>query len=199
MTGDSPAAGLELSATETERVRARARLMIEITARCGRFRGGLLQAAARLTPEEEAIVSLTWKRPTVSTSFSCGICCTAPTCWWISLTSTNGGCFPPVSHQRISSHHPEIDKKRFPDYGMRGPLVREKLHGRTVHGTRLQLEKTPATMTAGSETPSQPHRPPASLRAGLLHLPDHPQQRRPLGAIGRDGTAAHVPITPTSG
>ena len=57
--------------------------------------------------------------------------------------------FPTVSQQRISSHHPEIDKREYPDYGMRGPLVREKLHGRTAHGTWLQLEKTPATMAAG--------------------------------------------------
>jgi hypothetical protein len=27
---------------------------------------------------------------------------------------------------------------------MRGPVVREKLHGRTAHGTWMQLEKTPA-------------------------------------------------------
>ena len=39
---------------------------------------------------------------------------------------------PEVSHERISSHDLEVDKREYPDYGMRGPLVREKLHGRTA-------------------------------------------------------------------
>jgi hypothetical protein len=52
--------------------------------------------------------------------------------------------FPAVSHLRISSHHRDIDKTRYPDIGMRGLVVREKLHGRTVRGTWVQLEKTPA-------------------------------------------------------
>ena len=45
---------------------------------------------------------------------------------------------------RISSHHHDIDKKKYPDIGMRGYVVREKLHGRTATGTWVQLEKTPA-------------------------------------------------------
>src|SRR5450755_157558 len=57
MPGNSTTAESELSPAETERIRARVRLMIEITARGGRFRGGLLQAAERLTPEEAAIVA----------------------------------------------------------------------------------------------------------------------------------------------
>jgi hypothetical protein len=52
--------------------------------------------------------------------------------------------FPKVSHQRLSSHHKDIDKTRYPDIGMRGQVVREKLHGRTARGTWVQLEKTPA-------------------------------------------------------
>ena len=43
--------------------------------------------------------------------------------------------FTGVSHQRLSSHHPDIDKKTYPDIGMRGHVVREKLHGRTRQGT----------------------------------------------------------------
>ena len=52
--------------------------------------------------------------------------------------------FSKVSHLRVSSHHRDIDKTRYPDIGMRGQLVREKLHGRTAQGTWVQLEKTPA-------------------------------------------------------
>ena len=52
--------------------------------------------------------------------------------------------FTKVSHPRISSHHRDIDKKRYPDIGMHGQVVREKLHGRTAQGTWVQLEKTPA-------------------------------------------------------
>jgi hypothetical protein len=49
-----------------------------------------------------------------------------------------------VSRPRLSSHHRDIDKDRYPDIGMRGQVVREKLHGRTATGTWVQLEKTPA-------------------------------------------------------
>src|SRR6202034_947449 len=52
--------------------------------------------------------------------------------------------FTGVSQLRISSHHRDIDKKRYPDIGMRGQVVREKLHGRTAQRTWVQLEKTPA-------------------------------------------------------
>ena len=52
--------------------------------------------------------------------------------------------FAKVSHLRVSSHHHDIDKARYPDIGMRGQVVREKLHGRTAQGTWVQLEKTPA-------------------------------------------------------
>ena len=52
--------------------------------------------------------------------------------------------FTKVSHPRISSHHRDIDKTKYPDIGMRGAVVREKLHGRTAQGTWVQLEKTPA-------------------------------------------------------
>ena len=38
----------------------------------------------------------------------------------------------------------DIDKTKYPDIGMRGVVVREKLHGRTAQGTWVQLEKTPA-------------------------------------------------------
>ncbi len=60
----------------------------------------------------------------------------------------------PKSRKRLSSHHKTIDKARFPDYGLRGPLVREKLHGRTEAGTWVQLEKTPAAMGNGFKLPS---------------------------------------------
>ena len=57
---------------------------------------------------------------------------------------TRNGGSRQVSHPRISSHHRDIDKTKYPDIGMRGVVVREKLHGRTAQGTWVQLEKTPA-------------------------------------------------------
>jgi hypothetical protein len=147
MPGETTTADVGLSPEETERIRTRVRLMVEITARSSRFRRGLLEAAERLTPEEAAVVLdleaygldviqlrnlLRGAHVLVDESYLYER--------WL---------FPEVSHERISSHHPEVDKREYPDYGMRGPLVREKLHGRTAHGTWLQLEKTPATMTAG--------------------------------------------------
>ena len=48
---------VDLSPAETERIRERVRLMLDISARTNRFRGGILHAAARLTPQEAAIVA----------------------------------------------------------------------------------------------------------------------------------------------
>src|SRR5690348_9806945 len=46
-----------LSAAQAERVKARVRLLIEITARAGEYRKGLLTAVAQLSREEAAIVA----------------------------------------------------------------------------------------------------------------------------------------------
>jgi hypothetical protein len=160
---------------------------LAITARSGRFRGGLLQAATRLTPEEAAIVAdlETHGLDVIQLRdllHGAHVLVDQPDLYqrWL---------FPARSHQRISSHHPEIDKKRFPDYGMRGPLVREKLHGRTVHGTWLQLEKTPATMTAGKVNfPSL---------TDLRHLTDYfiyRITRSNVGPWGRSGATERRPM-----
>lgn len=122
--------------------RTRVRLMIEITARAGAYRKGLLSAAAKLSPEEAVIVSDLEAHglqvPQLH-DILCGghVLVDDPELyqkWW----------FKPVSHRRISSHHRDIDKTRYPDIGLRGVVVREKLHGRTAQGTWVQLEKTPA-------------------------------------------------------
>ena len=127
---------------ETREERTRVRLMIEITARAGAYRKGLLAAAAKLSPEEAVIISDLEARglqvPQLR-DILCGghVLVDDPELyqkWW----------FKPVSHRRISSHHRDIDKARYPDIGMRGVVVREKLHGRTAQGTWVQLEKTPA-------------------------------------------------------
>ena len=123
-------------------VRARVQLMIEITARAGAYRKGLLAAAEHLTPEEAAIISdlerhglQVWQLHDVL----CGshVLIDDPQLY-------EDWHFTAVSHLRISSHHRDIDKSRYPDIGMRGQVVREKLHGRTAQGTWVQLEKTPA-------------------------------------------------------
>jgi hypothetical protein len=186
MPEDSTAAEA-LSPAETERVRARVRLMIEITARTARFRGGLLQAAERLTPEEAAIVAdlethgldVTQLRDLLHGAH---VLVDEPYLYerWL---------FPSVSHQRISSHHPEVDKSEYPDYGMRGPLVREKLHGRTVHGTWVQLEKTPATMTAGKRR--------LPTWTDVKHLADYVVyrvSRSNVGPWGRSGSTERRPM-----
>jgi hypothetical protein len=136
------AGSARLTAQQTDDVRARVRLMIEITARAGAYRRGLLAAAARLSPEEAAIISdLEGHGLQVQQLHDvlCGghVLVDDPQLYvdWQ---------FPAVSHLRISSHHHDIDKKKYPDIGMRGTVVREKLHGRTAQGTWVQLEKTPA-------------------------------------------------------
>jgi hypothetical protein len=131
-----------LSAEQTEVVRTRVRLLIEITAREGAYRRGLLAAAGHLSPEEAAIISdLARNGLQVSQLHDvlCGghVLIDDPQLY-------EDWRFTGVSHLRISSHHRDIDKARYPDIGMRGQVVREKLHGRTAQGTWVQLEKTPA-------------------------------------------------------
>ena len=116
--------------------------MIEITARSGAYRKGLLEAADSLTPEEAEIVS-------DLEGHGLQVPQLRDVLWGGHVLVDDPQLyekwrFARVSHLRISSHHRDIDKSRYPDIGMRGQVVREKLHGRTAHGTWLQLEKTPA-------------------------------------------------------
>ena len=127
---------------QTREARARVQLIIEITSKAGAYRKGLQKAAAQLSPEEAAIISdleAHGLQVPQAHDILCGghVLVDDPTLYekWE---------FASVSHHRISSHHRDIDKKKYPDIGMRGVVVREKLHGRTANGTWVQLEKTPA-------------------------------------------------------
>jgi len=134
-----------------EAERERVRLMIGITARAGEYRRGLVHAADRLS-NEEAVILADLERHGLQVPQLHDVLCGGhvlvddPDLYeqWR---------FAQVSHPRISSHHKDIDKKRYPDIGMRGNLVREKLHGRTAQGTWVQLEKTPAAL-GGRKLPS---------------------------------------------
>jgi hypothetical protein len=131
-----------MTAERADAVRARVRLMIEITARAGSYRKGLLAAAGHLSPEEAAILSDLERHGLQVPQLKdvlCGghVLVDDPALY-------DDWNFARVSHPRISSHHRDIDKGRYPDIGMRGQVVREKLHGRTATGTWVQLEKTPA-------------------------------------------------------
>jgi hypothetical protein len=141
-SGPSP-----LSPERTAQVRTRVRLLIGITARAGSYRRGLQSAAAQLSPEEAAIIvdleDHGLQVPQLRDVLRGGhVLVDDPELYekWR---------FAKASHPRISSHHRDIDKKLYPDYGMRGPVVREKLHGRTARGTWVQLEKTPAAFGKG--------------------------------------------------
>jgi hypothetical protein len=127
---------------DTERVRTRVRLLVEITSRSQSYRRGLAAAAARLSPEEAAIMADLEQHGMQVPQLRdvlCGghVLVDDPDLY-------DSWRFDNVSHERLSSHHRDIDKSRYPDIGMRGAVVREKLHGRTEHGTWVQLEKTPA-------------------------------------------------------
>ncbi len=127
---------------QAEQVRRRVRLMIEITARAGAYRKGLVTAAGRLSPQEAVILAdLEGHGLQVPQLHDvlCGghVLVDDPQLY-------EDWRFADVSHSRLSSHHHDIDKERYPDIGMRGQVVREKLHGRTTEGTWVQLEKTPA-------------------------------------------------------
>jgi hypothetical protein len=139
--GDAVSDGL--TAEQTERVRTRVRLLIDITARAGAYRKGLLAAAAHLSPEEAAII-VDLARHGMQVPQLKDVLCGGHVLVDDPQLYENWR-FEKVSHLRVSSHHRDIDKTRYPDIGMRGPVVREKLHGRTAQGTWVQLEKTPAT------------------------------------------------------
>jgi hypothetical protein len=116
--------------------------MIEITARAGAYRKGLQAAAGHLSPEEAAVLSDLEEHGLQVPQLKdvlCGghVLVDDPALY-------EDWRFARVSHPRVSSHHRDIDKARYPDIGMRGSVVREKLHGRTATGTWVQLEKTPA-------------------------------------------------------
>ena len=136
-----------LTEEQTAQVRTRVRLLIDITARAGSYRKGLQAAAAQLSPEEAAIIvdleDHGLQVPQLRDLLRGGhVLVDDPQLYekWR---------FAKASHPRISSHHRDIDKKLYPDFGMRGPVVREKLHGRTARGTWVQLEKTPAAFGKG--------------------------------------------------
>jgi len=123
-------------------MRTRVRLMIEITAKDGDYRKGLLAAARDLSPQEAEIIS-DLERHGLQVPQLRDVLCGGHVIVDDPDLYANWR-FPRVSHQRLSSHHRDIDKKVYPDIGMRGLVVREKLHGRTAQGTWVQLEKTPA-------------------------------------------------------
>jgi hypothetical protein len=131
-----------VSGNRTEQIRTRVGLLIRITARSGAYRQGLLAAVARLSPEEASIIA-DLERHGMQVGQLHDVLCGGHV-----LVDNpklyDDWRFEKVSHPRISSHHRDIDKARYPDIGMRGHVVREKLHGRTAQGTWVQLEKTPA-------------------------------------------------------
>ncbi|MFD5035223.1 hypothetical protein ACFWM0_33135 [Streptomyces sp. NPDC058405] len=136
------AASDAVPADRAEEVRARVRLMIEITARAGSYRKGLVKAAERLSPEEAVILDDLERHglqvPQLRDVLRGGHVLVDDPRLYEKWRFAKG------SHPRLSSHHRDIDKKLYPDIGMRGQVVREKLHGRTTQGTWVQLEKTPA-------------------------------------------------------
>ena len=140
-----------LSADETERVRTRVRLMVQIASQMGEYRSGLAGAAKRLTPSEAAIIADLERHGLDVPQFR-EVLCGAHVL--VDEPELYERWRFPKSRERLSSHHKTIDKGKFPDIGLKGPLVREKLHGRTQAGTWVQLEKTPAAMGHGFHLPT---------------------------------------------
>jgi hypothetical protein len=142
----------EADEEQAERVRTRVRLLVQLTTRHGRYRRGLVQAAKSLTPNEAAVLAdleahgldVNQLRDVL---YGGHVLVDDPELYerWR---------FPDVTRERLSSHHRTVDKQSYPDLGMHGPLVREKLHGRTATGTWMQLEKTPAAFGGGHKLPT---------------------------------------------
>ncbi|WP_328540414.1 hypothetical protein [Streptomyces sp. NBC_00344] len=159
-------------ARQADEARNRVRLMIEITARAGAYRKGLIAATRRLSPEEAVILSDLERHGLQVPQLHdvlCGghVLVDDPQLY-------EDWRFDEVSHPRLSSHHRDIDKSLYPDIGMRGDVVREKLHGRTAQGTWVQLEKTPAAF-GGRKLPSM---------SDLRHLMDYVIYRLTRSNVG---------------
>ncbi|MCX4550314.1 hypothetical protein OG204_15025 [Streptomyces sp. NBC_01387] len=166
------AASDRVSDRRAEQVRTRVRLMIEITAQAGAYRKGLVAAALRLSPEEAAILSDLERHGLQVPQLHdvlCGghVLVDDPQLY-------EDWRFAKVSHKRLSSHHRDIDKALYPDIGMSGDVVREKLHGRTAQGTWVQLEKTPAAF-GGRKLPTV---------SDLRHLMDYVVYRVTRSNVG---------------
>ena len=135
------AAGAEQE-RRAQAMRTRVQLLLELTARNDTYRKGLLAAASGLSAQE-AVILADLERNGLQVPQLHDVLCGGhvlvddPQLY-------ESWRFPEVSHPRMSSHHRDIDKSLYPDIGLRGNVVREKLHGRTANGTWLQLEKTPA-------------------------------------------------------
>ena len=173
-----------LAQQRAEEAKARVRLLIEITARAGEYRKGLLTAIARLSTEEASIISDLERHGLQVPQLHdvlCGghVLVDDPALY-------EDWHFKKVSHLRISSHHRDIDKKKYPDIGMRGYVVREKLHGRTATGTWVQLEKTPAAF-GKSKLPSMDD---------LRHLMDYVVYRVTRSNVGPWGLSKRTERRP---
>ena len=141
-----------VSDDQAEQTRTRVRLLVQLTTRHGQYRRGLVQAAKSLRPEEAAVLA-------DLEAHGLDVNQLRDVLWGGHVLIDDPDLyerwrFPKVTRQRLSSHHRTVDKQRYPDLGMHGPLVREKLHGRTANGTWLQLEKTPAAFGAGHRLPT---------------------------------------------
>jgi hypothetical protein len=142
----------EATEEQTEQMRTRVRLLVQLTTRHGRYRRGLVQAAKSLRPEEAAVLA-------DLEAHGLDVNQLRDVLWGGHVLIDDPDLyerwrFPKVTRQRLSSHHRTVDKRTYPDLGMHGPLVREKLHGRTANGTWVQLEKTPAVFGAGHRLPT---------------------------------------------
>jgi hypothetical protein len=132
-------------------VRTRVRLIVQVASQIGKYRSGLAGAAERLTPAEAAIIA-DLERHGLDVPQLRDVLCGAHVL--VDEPELYESWRFPKSRERLSSHHKTIDKTKFPDIGLKGPLVREKLHGRTQAGTWIQLEKTPAAMGHGFRLPT---------------------------------------------
>ena len=173
------------SEEQAERVRTRVRLLVQLTTRQGRYRRGLVQAATTLTPEEASVLSDLEAHGLDVNQLRDVLCGGHVLVDNVELYER--WRFPKVTRERLSSHHKTVDKQTYPDLGMHGPLVREKLHGRTANGTWVQLEKTPAAFGAGHRLPSW---------NDVLHLADFVVYRVTKRNVGPWGLSASTERRP---
>jgi hypothetical protein len=181
----APPGPAPLGPEDTRRIQERVRSLVRITSRYGKYRSGLTAALLRLEPGEAAIIA-DLERHGLDVPQLREVLCGAHVL--VDDPELYANWRFDGSRERLSSHHKSVDKKQYPDLGLKGPLVREKLHGRTPHGgTWVQLEKTPAAMGHGFRLPSW---------SDVLHLVDYIVYRITKRNVGPWGLSRHVERRP---
>jgi hypothetical protein len=175
--------GIPLAEQSTATLRRRLALLVHLAAAGGQFSTKLSDAVARTTDAEIRIMSDLVERGLTIPAL---VHLLQGAHLLVGDDSRYEAWIFPASRRRLSSHHRNVDKRKTPDYGIDGPLVRESLHGKATIGTWVQFERTKANFRWG-QLPTWDD---------ALHLRDYVVYRLTGKNVGPWGLSANVDTRP---